>query len=220
MKEILSGINLRTSSDVLEENSKFNIAIAGGSVIGKSVLAALLFAKFKIDGYDFDLILEEGRKLKKEFGGYQSPADRLYMWRQQEREELRSNAVNGFITDTPLFQFYASARYNSTGSQRDVHILRELYRMCAYELPENRYGLIILMKDPYKNIEYKIDNSRRATKTESNERNQLTINLVEHLWPKKVLYVNGTSEERVAQVFKHVSDLNILRKPSKAKQKR
>lgn len=220
-KDALSS-HLRKESPALkvtEEGTHFNIAISGGSGIGKSVLAALLFAKLKIKGYDFDLILEESRKLKREFGGYQSPADRLYMWRQQEREELRSNADNGFITDTPLFQFYVSARHNSNGSKRDEHILRELYRMCAYELPKDRYGLIVLMRNPYKNIEYRTDNSRKATKAESAERNQMTLNLVEHLWPEKILYVEGTSEQRTRQIFNHVSQLGILRKEARSKLK-
>ena len=90
--------------------TKKNIAIAGGPCTGKSVLAAHLYAHLKLSGFDYDLILEECRKLKKEFGKFNDPFERFYMWRQQEREELRSNAEHGFITDKPLFDYYTQVK--------------------------------------------------------------------------------------------------------------
>ncbi len=93
-----------------EGDRKINIAVAGGPCTGKSTLAALLVYRLKMDGYDYDSIGEEYRRLKTEFGQFESSAERCYMWMQQEREELRSNAKDGFITDTPLFHLYVSAR--------------------------------------------------------------------------------------------------------------
>src|SRR5689334_9017249 len=120
------------------KRKRINIAIGGGPCTGKSTLAAALFAKLKEAGYDYDLVAEEGRKLKKEFGGCRTPFDRLYLWRQQDREERRSSATNGFVTDSPLFQLYAQARQYAKDS-RDQLAVRELFRMCL-EI-EDRYQL-------------------------------------------------------------------------------
>src|SRR3989344_8326084 len=103
-------------------DNKLNIAIAGGQCTGKSVTSAALFARLKVAGLDYDYISEEHRKLASEFGDYKSPFDRFYMWRQQEREEKRSRAKDGFITDAPLFHFYSSAIIYSTESRDDLAV--------------------------------------------------------------------------------------------------
>ena len=123
---------------------KINIGIAGGPGTGKSTLAAALFAELKINGFDYDLIADEGRKLRKEFGNFRSPFERFYMWRQQEREELRSTALDGFITDKPLFHFYAQAKQYAS-EPRDNLAVRELFRMCMET--EDRYQLIVIAKN-------------------------------------------------------------------------
>lgn len=170
-----------------------NIAIAGGPCTGKSTLAANLFAALKNEGFDYDLILEEDRKLKKEFGIFRSPFERFYMWRQQEREELRSNAANGFITDKPLFHYYVQARQYAS-EPRDQLAVRELFRMCI-EL-ENRYQLIILAKNPLE-IAYKTDNSRASLEQSARQRHDLVRSFVEHFWQEKLLYVEGPLEKRL-----------------------
>ena len=133
--------------------AKINIAISGGPCTGKSVLAAHLYAHLKIKGFDYDLIFEECRKLKSEFGRFNDPFERFYMWRQQEREELRSIAENGFVTDKPLFHYYCQVKQFAS-QPRDKLALRELYRMCM-EI-DNRYQLIVLPKYPNE-VEYKKD---------------------------------------------------------------
>lgn len=64
-----------------------NIAIAGGPCTGKSTLAAMLFAKLKTIGYDYDLVTEEFRKLRKEMGDCRSPFERLYMCGFSKKEK-------------------------------------------------------------------------------------------------------------------------------------
>lgn len=184
--------------------AKVNIAIAGGPCTGKSTLAANLFAALKNYGLDYDLVLEEDRKLKKEFGIFRSPFERFYMWRQQEREELRSNAENGFITDKPLFHYYVQARHYAS-EPRDMLAIRELFRMCL-EI-EDRYQLIIIAKNPLE-IPYKTDNSRKSKKKPARERHDLTRSFVEHFWPEKLFFVEGPLEKRLEQSMKKIKEMH------------
>jgi nicotinamide riboside kinase len=184
---------------------KANIVAAGGPCTGKSTLAAMLFAELKSKGYDYDLIGEEARKLKKEFGNYRSPFERFYMWRQQEREELRSCAEDGFVSDTALFQFYVHARFYSS-EPRDNLAVRELFRMCL-EI-KDRYHLIVIANDPGE-IPYKTDQSRCVSEERARIKHQMIKAFVEDCWPEKVLYVHGPPRERVEQVLER---LNLMKK--------
>ncbi|MBI2641984.1 MAG: hypothetical protein HYW96_00205, partial [Candidatus Wildermuthbacteria bacterium] len=154
-------------------------------------------AKLKILGLDYDIIGEEKRKLKNEFGDFRSPWERFYMWRQQEREELRSTAANGFITDFPLFQFYLQARRHAE-EPRDQLAVRELFRMCM-EI-ENRYSLIIVANNPDE-IPYKTDGARVANEEDARNRHREIRVFLEHFWPKKLLFVEGEADQRLAQVL-------------------
>lgn len=182
---------------------KINIAIAGGPCTGKSTLAAMLFAELKIRGRDYDLIGEEKRKLKKEFGDFQSLWERFFMWRQQEREELRSTAIDGFITDFPLFQFYLQARRHAE-KPRDRLAVRELFRMCL--ALEDRYQLIIIAKNSDE-IPYKTDGARSASEKDARERHGQIRVFLEHFWPEKLLFVKGKPGTRVAQVFQRLEKM-------------
>lgn len=175
-------------------DQKRNIAIAGGPCTGKSTLAASLFARLKYIGLDYDLITEESRKLKQEFVVFRSPFERFYMWRQQEREELRSSALNGFITDTPLFHFYVSARMH-VKETRDLLAIRELFRMCL-EL-EDRYQLIVIAGE---DIIYRKDQARSSEELEARSRHKLICSFLDHFWPDKLLYVSGSLEERLKTI--------------------
>lgn len=185
---------------------KVNVAIAGGPSVGKSVLAAHVYAHLKMAGYDYDLVMEECRKLKKEFGRFNDPFERFYMWRQQEREELRSNASDGFITDNPLFQYYAQVRQFASKS-RDKLAVRELFRMCMELDSTDRYQLIAIPKNPDE-VKYKTDNSRSADKVTARERHKIICSFVEHMWPKKLLYIDGSLEKRTTQVLRKVEKLH------------
>jgi nicotinamide riboside kinase len=187
---------------------KINIAVAGGPCTGKSVLAANLFARLKTEGLDYDLISEESRKLRSEFGHPRNPFDRFYLWRQQEREELRSIAVNGFITDTILFKYYVDAVYHSA-EPRDNLAVRELFRMCQEVLESGRYGLIIVHQNPFE-IAYKKDASRSADEGPARERHRLMVNFLELFTHPKILYISGELEERLGQVLEKVRDLHSL----------
>lgn len=183
-----------------------NIAIAGGPCTGKSTLAAALFAELKEHGADYDLITEERRHISRELGPCRSPFDRFYLWRQQEREELRSMAADGFITDSPLFQFYVEARQH-VSEPRDKLAIRELFRMCL-EL-EERYQLIVMASDPFE-IVYKIDKCRSGEEKRARERHALLRSFVEHMWPTKLLFVHGSVKERLAIVLPHLAVLRGL----------
>lgn len=180
---------------------RVNIAIAGGSCTGKSTLAAALFAWLKEAGLDYDLITEESRKLKREFT-YASPFDRFYIWRQQEREELRSCALDGFITDTALYQYYISARQYAKDA-RDQLAIRELFRMCLEIESNNRYQIVVMAADPAE-IAYKTDQSRMATAEQSQDRHRRMRSFLEHLCPDKVLLVSGTVANRRDTVVAHL----------------
>ncbi len=182
---------------------KINIAVAGGPCTGKSTLAAALFAELKFRGFDYDLIEEEKRKLKKEFGDFRSPFERFYMWRQQEREELRSNAVNGFITDMPLFQFYVQARRYAV-EPRDNLAVRELFRMCL-EI-ENRYQLIVVARNVFE-IPYKKDQGRSVDEIIAKESHDLIRSFLEHFWPEKLFFVEGTVQQRTSQVLARLEEI-------------
>ncbi len=182
---------------------KINIAIAGGPCTGKTTLSTALFTELKVRGFDYDIILEENRKLKREFGNPRSPFDRFYMWRQQEREELRSTALGGFVTDMPLFYFYASARQYMK-EPRDNLAVRELLRMCL-EI-EDRYQLIVIAENPFE-IPYKTDQCRKSDEAWARQRHDLIRSFVEHFWPEKLLFVKGDLKERLAQVLTKLEEM-------------
>lgn len=183
---------------------KINIAVAGGPCTGKSVLAAHLYAHLKLQNFDYDLVQEESRKLRKEFGKFNDPFERFYFWRQQEREELRSNAINGFITDQPLFHYYAQVKQFGN-SPRDKLAIRELYRM-SLEL-EDRYDLIIIAKNPNEFI-YKNDETRSSPENIARQRHAIITSFVEHLWPEKILFVEGNLEQRTNQAVEKIKYLH------------
>ena len=185
------------------ESKRVNIAIAGGPCTGKSTLSAYVYAHLKLKEYDYDLILEECMKLKKEFGTFRTPFERFYMWRQQEREELRSNAQHGFITDKPLFHYYAQAR-QFAAEPRDDMAVREFFRMCL-EL-NKRYQLIAIPENPLE-IPYKTDQSRSSKMEISVARHKIIRTFVEHTWPEKLLLVHGSLEDRTKQVVEKASCL-------------
>lgn len=182
--------------------AKINIAVSGGPCTGKSVVAAHLYSHLKCEGFDYDLILEECRKLKKEFGKFNDPFERFYMWRQQEREELRSSAENGFVTDKPLFHYYAQVK-QFAAKPRDKLALRELWRMCLELENSNRYQLIVIARNPDE-FSYRMDCSRSSTEKVARERHEIIRSFVEHMMPEKVLYVDGNLERRTKQTLKRI----------------
>jgi nicotinamide riboside kinase len=184
-------------------DQKINIAIAGGQCTGKSVTSAALFARLKINGLDYDYISEEHRKLASEFGDYQSPFERFYMWRQQEREELRSTAKDGFITDAPLFHFYASATMYAS-EPRDNLATRELFRMCL-EI-KDRYQLIVMAEDPNE-LPYKTDGCRHAGQEKALKKHRIVRTFVEHHYPERLLLVKGVLNERLVQIESKLKEL-------------
>ena len=186
----------------MPSSKRINIAITGGSCTGKSTLAAILFANLKIKGLDYDLIGEESRKLKKELGDFRNPFERFYMWRQQEREELRSIAINGFITDTALYIYYTGARYFAS-EPRDNHAVRELFRMCSELEEQNRYQLIIMAKNPLE-IPYKTDASRSSDEASSLEKHRLIKTFLEHVCNEKLFFVEGDLNHRLKQALKKI----------------
>ena len=183
---------------------KVNVAVAGGPCTGKTTLAAHLYAHLKLNGYDYDLVQDVGRRLKKEFGRFTSPFERFYFWRQQEREELRSTAENGFITDKPLFHYFIQARQFASGT-RDMLAVRELYKMCL-EL-DDRYHLIIIAKNPNE-IKYKKDNCRIGGEETAKHRHSLTISFVEYSCPEKILFVEGDLERRTERALKKIEKMH------------
>jgi len=192
---------------------RINIAIAGGPCTGKSTLAASLFARLKESGLDYDLVMEESRKLKKEFGYCRSPFERFYLWRQQNREEERSTATNGFVTDQPLFQLYVQARQYAQ-TKRDWLAVRELLRM-SLEI-RKRYHLIVIAKDP-EEILYKTDQGRASSRAIALERHALLRTFIEHFWPEKAVPVSGPVAERVQQVYAALIVKREKRKKNKKK---
>ena len=185
---------------------KVNIAIAGGPCTGKSVLASHLYSHLKLKGFDYDLVFEECRKLKSEFGKFNDPFERFYMWRQQEREELRSNASDGFVTDKPLFHYFCQVKQFAS-QPRDKLALRELFRM-TMDL-KDRYQIIAIPENPDE-VAYKTDNSRASQKKVARERHEIIKNFVKFMWPEKILWVHGDLEERTNLVLEQVKKLRTL----------
>lgn len=175
-----------------------NIACAGGPCTGKSTLAAALFATLKERGFDYDLVAEEGRKLGGEFGSCRTTFERLYLWRQQEREELRSRAADGFVTDAPLLQQYVSARIHSR-EPRDLMAVRELFRMCL-EI-QDRYDLIVMARNVGE-IPFQNDSARVSDQEEAHTKHALMRTFVDHFWPQRLVLVQGTVARRVNAVLK------------------
>lgn len=192
---------------------KLNIAVAGGPCTGKSTLAATLFAKLKFIGFDYDLIAEESRKLRPEFGDYRSPFERFYMWRQQNREEERSTAADGFVTDAPLFGLYVGARMH-VREPRDNLAVRELFRMCL-EI-NDRYALIVMAENLHE-IAYKTDGARAGDEDNARKKHDLTRSFVEHFWPERLLLVRGLPSERVTKVLTRLEQLRSGTLPQQQK---
>lgn len=191
---------------------KIHIAIGGGSCTGKSTLAAKLFAQLKISGYDFDLVMEASRKIKKEFHTCRSPFDRFFLWHIQQCEEKNSTARNGFITDAPLFQYYAHALQWSR-TRRDALAVQELFKM---SLDANRtYGLVVLNKKACE-IAYKKDGSRTGSKKHAHTRHALVRSYIETYFPPDhIVYIDGTLEKRVKQILKKLHEIGFGKIPKK-----
>ena len=187
---------------------KINIAISGGPCTGKSTLAAVLFAELKKQGYDYDLVIEVDRRLKKSFGDFRNPFERFFMWRLQEKEELRSTAQDGFITDKPLFHYYVQARQYAV-EPRDNLAVEELLDMCL-EM-KDRYQLIVIAEDQYE-ISYRNDSSRKSREPVARQRHDLIRSFIDHFWAEKIFTVKGKPEERVAQV---IAKLEAIRRMPK-----
>lgn len=185
---------------------KIKVAISGGPGTGKSTLAAGLFARSKVLGFDYDLIGEERRRLREEMGEYRNPFERFYMWRQQEREELRSSARDGFITDTPLFHFYTQAKYFAN-EKRDALAVRELLRMCLEIKAAGRYQVIVFPKKA-EDISYRTDNVRTSTEEDARKKNRLIKTYVEHFWPDELLYIEGSIDERISMILERIKQLS------------
>ncbi len=178
-------------------NRKINIAVAGGPCTGKSTLAANLFAHLKNLNLDYDLITQESRHLHAEFGNFRNPFERFYMWRQQEREEIRSTAANGFVTDTCLYSFYSNAVHYAS-EPRDALAVRELFRMCTETEDKERYQLIIIARNPLE-IQYQTDTTRKSKKDSALEKHRLIRTFLEHFCNDKLLFVEGSLDERLRQ---------------------
>lgn len=184
---------------------KINIAISGGPNTGKSTLAAYLFALLKNCDLECDLIGEEYRRLKKEMGDLESPFERFYLWRQQEREEKRCNAECGFITDTPLFHLTVSARMYAKTPKEEM-AARELERIWL-EVPKDRYQLIVLAKDPTE-IPYRFDGTRIAGQKSAVHRHRLLVNFIGlNFEDSSVVWVDGDVFQRAGQVINRYCEL-------------
>lgn len=186
-----------------ETEQRINIAVSGGPCTGKSTLAALLTYRLKMDGYDYDSIGEEYRRLKTEFGQFESPAERCYIWMQQEREELRSNAKDGFVTDTPMFHLFISARMYSQ-TLKDKMVVRELGRR-SIDATE-RYGIIAMADNP-REFKYETDHVRSSGAESSTRRHLLMRNFVEFYFPEKLVLLSGLPNERADQVTAKINEL-------------
>jgi predicted ATPase len=187
---------------------KVNVAVGGGPCTGKSTLAAALFADLKEKGYDWDLITEESRTFKHEMGRCRSPFERLYFWRQQERQELRSSAANGFITDSPLYHQYVMARRYAQ-EPRDQLAVRELFRWCTEIQGANRYQLFVMAEDP-REIAFKRDSVRSTDEANAHKRHVLTRSFVEHFSPEILFFVKGPVQERVAAVYQKLKEMGAF----------
>ena len=60
-------------------------------------------------------------------------------------------------------------------------------------------------------INYKKTNTRLGNESVARDRHEIIHNLVNHLWPEKVLLVEGNLEERLKQSIKKVKDLHLAK---------
>lgn len=190
-----------------EREQKINIAVSGGPCTGKSTLAAYLTYRLKMEGFDYDSIGEEYRRLRTEFGQFESPAERCYMFMQQEREELRSNALDGFVTDSPLFHLFVSARLHQQ-THKDLMIVRELQRQSISAT--SRYDIITIAQDP-REFPYKTDTARKGGEEKSTSLHRMQRNFIELFFPEKMLLLGGSVEDRGEQVVTHLKALREIR---------
>lgn len=190
-----------------EREQRINIALSGGPCTGKSTLAAYLTYRLKMEDLDYDSIGEEYRRLKTEFGQFESPAERCYMWMQQDREEYRSNALDGFITDSPLFHLFISAKFHEI-THKDLMIVRELQRQSIYTT--KRYEIIAMAENP-REFPYVEDGARHGGEERSTRLHGMMRNFVELFFPDKLLLVSGNSEERGDQVVTRLNALRVVR---------
>ena len=104
-----------------------------------------------------------------------------------------------------MFQFYISAKMYGS-EPRDELAVRELLRMC-FEVKE-RYQLIVLAKNP-EEISYKEDQVRHAGNQARLQRHALTRSFVEHFIPEKLYFVDGSLENRLAQVQHKLQEMGL-----------
>ena len=192
-----------------ETERRINIAVSGGPCTGKTTLAEVLANCLKKDGYDYDLIGEEYRRLKNKFGQFKEPVERCYMWMKQEELELNSNAKDGFVTDTPLFHLCISASLYSTTS-KDEMVVEELLRRSIEAT--RRYGIIALADNP-REFKYVNDQIRPLGAERSTRRHLLMRAFIESYFPEKLVLVKGPPEDRAKQVAVELDKLRISMVP-------
>lgn len=179
--------------------------MGGGAGTGKSTEAAALFAELKYQGYEYDILTEMARKIKAEtdFGKCRSAYERFFFWEMQEREELNSVAQDGFITCTPLFQFYLQALF-AAKEKRNQPAIARLHNKCI-EIAD-RYAVIAIAEDPDE-TPYKRGPFRRSSKVRARKNHYLARSFCELHYPDRIVFVKGSPLERAKQIIAKLDEL-------------
>lgn len=123
------------------------INLFGGSGVGKSTVAALLFATMKMRGFDVELV-REYVKLWAWSGKRVLPADQIYLLgKQSAYESLLYGKVKYIVTDSPVLLAGAYAEWHSGDSGRYVTEAAKSYYEVSAREHSVRYVNYVLSRD-------------------------------------------------------------------------
>ncbi len=123
------------------------INLFGGSGVGKSTVAALLFANMKMRGLHVELV-REYVKLWAWSGKQVRPSDQIYLLgKQSAYESLLYGKVDYIVTDSPVILAGAYAEWHSGDEGRYVTEAAKAYYGVSSSTHEVRYANYVLNRD-------------------------------------------------------------------------
>lgn len=174
------------------------INLYGGSGLGKSTTAALIFGELKLMGKEAELVMEYAKEWAWE-GRRITPDDQEHISDEQfQREERLYNKVNYVVTDSPLL---LGPVYEKFYSGEDKSREMVLNRMREHEKNGVRYVNFFLSRNKPFNPKGRFETEDQARSVDKFLHNYL----VEHNIPFEVITSND--RERVHEIIQKVLEI-------------
>lgn len=186
------------------------INLFGGSGVGKSTIAALLFATMKMRGFDVELV-REYVKLWAWSGKRVLPADQIYLLgKQSAYESLLYGKVEYIVTDSPVLLAGAYAEWHSGDSGQYVTEAAKSYYEVSVKEHNVRYVNYVINRDGEFNPRGRYETREQAEKFDEFLKMYLTRN--SGAFP----IIHGSEQEKVNCVLADLGQLEKWPTPAPA----